>query len=105
MTELLFRDDAYLKTVTARVVAVQNGQVELDRTIFYPLGGGQPGDPGRRPVLGALARLHGGLARAHEDDAVHSRSVAEGSDGERLVDLRPDPLWRRDRWQEKVGRT
>jgi len=46
MTELLFRDDAYLKTATARVVAVQDGVVELDRTIFYPLGGGQPGDTG-----------------------------------------------------------
>jgi len=46
MTELLFRDDAYLKTTTARVVAVRDGKVELDRTIFYPLGGGQPGDTG-----------------------------------------------------------
>jgi misacylated tRNA(Ala) deacylase len=45
-TELLFRDDAYLKTATARVVAARDGQVELDRTIFYPLGGGQPGDTG-----------------------------------------------------------
>jgi misacylated tRNA(Ala) deacylase len=45
-TELLFRDDAYLKTATARVVAVRDGKVELDRTIFYPLGGGQPGDTG-----------------------------------------------------------
>jgi misacylated tRNA(Ala) deacylase len=46
MTELLFRDDAYLKTATARVVAAREGKVELDRTIFYPLGGGQPGDTG-----------------------------------------------------------
>jgi misacylated tRNA(Ala) deacylase len=46
MTELLFRDDAYLKCATARVVAVTDGIVELDRTIFYPLGGGQPGDTG-----------------------------------------------------------
>jgi len=46
MTELLFRDDAYLKTATARVVAVHDGAVTLDRTIFYPLGGGQPGDTG-----------------------------------------------------------
>jgi misacylated tRNA(Ala) deacylase len=45
-TELLFRDDAYLKTATARVVAAHDGFVELDRTIFYPLGGGQPGDTG-----------------------------------------------------------
>lgn len=46
MTELLFRDDAYLRTATARVVAVRDGIVELDRTILYPLGGGQPGDTG-----------------------------------------------------------
>lgn len=45
-TELLFREDAYLKTATARVVAAQDGYLELDRTIFYPLGGGQPGDTG-----------------------------------------------------------
>jgi len=45
-TELLFRDDAYMKTATARVLAVRDGKVELDRTIFYPLGGGQPGDTG-----------------------------------------------------------
>ena len=46
MTELLFRDDAYLKSATARVVSAKDGVVELDRTIFYPLGGGQPGDTG-----------------------------------------------------------
>jgi misacylated tRNA(Ala) deacylase len=45
-TELLFRDDAYLKTATARVVAVSPAGIELDRTIFYPMGGGQVGDTG-----------------------------------------------------------
>ncbi len=45
-TELLFRDDAYLKTATAQVIAAQDGAVELDQTIFYPQGGGQPGDIG-----------------------------------------------------------
>ncbi|MGH8288421.1 MAG: alanyl-tRNA editing protein [Steroidobacteraceae bacterium] len=45
-TELLFRDDAYLRNATARVVAVRERGIELDRTIFYPLGGGQPGDTG-----------------------------------------------------------
>jgi misacylated tRNA(Ala) deacylase len=45
-TELLFRDDAYLKTATARVTATGDGWIELDRTIFYALGGGQPGDTG-----------------------------------------------------------
>ncbi len=45
-TALLFRDDPYLKTATARVVAVTERGIELDRTIFYPQGGGQQGDSG-----------------------------------------------------------
>ena len=45
-TELLFRDDAYLKTAAAHVIAVHDRGIELDRTIFYPQGGGQAGDTG-----------------------------------------------------------
>ena len=45
-TELLFRDDAYLRSATARVVAVGERGIEFDRTVFYPQGGGQMGDTG-----------------------------------------------------------
>jgi misacylated tRNA(Ala) deacylase len=45
-TDLLFRGDAYLTTVQARVTAVHERGIELERTIFYPMGGGQPGDTG-----------------------------------------------------------
>ena len=44
--ELLFRDDAYLKCCEAMVTSVADGVIRLDRTVFYPTGGGQPGDSG-----------------------------------------------------------
>jgi misacylated tRNA(Ala) deacylase len=68
-TELLFRDDAYLKSATARVVAVHERGIELDRTIFYPLGGGQPGD------TGVLVRSSGeriAIADTRKGDALDS---------------------------------
>ncbi|MEE4299508.1 MAG: alanyl-tRNA editing protein [Pseudomonadales bacterium] len=46
MTERLYEQDAYLKEADARVVAVSEAGVVLDRTIFYARGGGQPGDSG-----------------------------------------------------------
>lgn len=47
MAQLLFREDAYLKACEATVVAVHGDAIELDRTVFYPLGGGQAGDTGK----------------------------------------------------------
>ncbi|MEZ5647676.1 MAG: alanyl-tRNA editing protein [Alphaproteobacteria bacterium] len=48
MTETLslFRDDAYLQTCTAEIIDVRDHGILLDKTIFYPTGGGQPGDTG-----------------------------------------------------------
>ncbi|MGB2895951.1 MAG: alanyl-tRNA editing protein [Anaerolineales bacterium] len=46
MTELLFHEDPYLKTFTAIVTDVSEHGISLDRTAFYPGGGGQPCDFG-----------------------------------------------------------
>ena len=41
-----YYDDSYQKSLVANVTAVRDDWIELDQTIFYPLGGGQPGDTG-----------------------------------------------------------
>jgi len=56
MTHDLFRQDSYLRECSARVTALTpDGGVVLDRTVFYPLGGGQAGD------AGVLVRADGSL--------------------------------------------
>jgi len=47
MTDALFNDDAYLTRCSATVTAAGEAGVEIDRTVFYPEGGGQPGDSGQ----------------------------------------------------------
>ncbi len=56
MTELIYETDAYLRDFEARVVALEGQMVALDRTAFYPGGGGQPCDKG--------AIIHQGVVRA-----------------------------------------
>lgn len=45
-TEALYQQDAYLRETPAVVIAADDTGIELDRTVFYPRGGGQPGDTG-----------------------------------------------------------
>jgi misacylated tRNA(Ala) deacylase len=67
MVEELFRQDSYLKEADAVVTALEERGVRLDRTNFYPTGGGQPGDTG-------FLRWDGGVA------AIVDTLKAEGGD-------------------------
>jgi len=53
IADALFRDNAYLKSAEAKVVAANERGIFLDRTVFYATSGGQPGD------VGALVRADG----------------------------------------------
>ena len=52
MTHDLFRQDAYLQACDATVTAIDEHGIVLDRTVFYPLGGGQAGDAGTLTLPG-----------------------------------------------------
>ena len=66
MTQELFRQDAYLRETPATVVSVDAQGVVLDRTVFYPLGGGQAGDSGEL-VLADGSVLQVADTRKHKD--------------------------------------
>lgn len=78
-TGALFRDDAYLREASARVVAInERGGILLDRTIFYATSGGQPGDTGRLlredgSVIAIAATING----QSKDEIIHVPAAGE----------------------------
>jgi misacylated tRNA(Ala) deacylase len=69
LTELLFRADAYLAMADCRIIGhTSEGALIVDRSVFYPTGGGQPGDSGmldwgggQMPIATTI-KVDGGLA-------------------------------------------
>ena len=78
MTEELFRSDAYLRSCEATVLRAGPEGIVLDRTVFYPEGGGQPGDTGTLALPGGEAVA---IADTRKDRASgeHRHIPAEGA--------------------------
>ena len=74
MTEELFLKDAYLERFKARVVGLDGREVVLDKTAFYPGGGGQPADKGTLGVGPVRASVVD--ARREGGDIVHVLDTA-----------------------------
>jgi misacylated tRNA(Ala) deacylase len=72
MTELLFREDGYLRSCAARVTTADGQGIRLDRTVFYPSGGGQPGDTGLlRLASGGTIAIADTVKGEGTDEVVH----------------------------------
>jgi misacylated tRNA(Ala) deacylase len=72
MTELIFRDDAYARSCAARAVGADEKGIRLDRTVFYPTGGGQPGDTGTlRLASGETIAIIDTIKGEGSDNVIH----------------------------------
>jgi misacylated tRNA(Ala) deacylase len=89
-TAPLFRDDAYRQRCEATVTEAGAGVVVLDRTVFYPTGGGQPGDSGRMLTATGEVRVadtrHGSGGRILHRLAEGAVAPAEGDRVELILD-------------------
>lgn len=77
MTELVYLTDSYKKELTAKIISCEKKgnqwEIVLDKTIFYPEGGGQPSDKGE--IIGKNGRVHVKHVRLRDDIVVHEASL------------------------------
>lgn len=92
MADLIFRDDPYARSCRTRVAAVSPAGIELECTVFYPTGGGQPGDTGMlRRADGTQIRLTGAVKGDGADAVLHvpepgAPALAPGEEVEAAID-------------------
>ena len=71
MTTALYAEDAYLQSCEATVLSVDDAGIVLDRTVFYPRGGGQPGDSGRLELAGGETIEIADTVRSKDSEILH----------------------------------
>ncbi|MEO3384990.1 alanyl-tRNA editing protein [Mesorhizobium sp. CAU 1741] len=79
VTQALFRDDAYLDSTPAAVVAINDrGGIILDRTVFYATSGGQPGDTGYfERADGSRIAIAATVTGETKDEIIHVPATGE----------------------------
>ena len=77
MTDLVYLKESYKKTLKTRVISVTpkgtGWEIQLEKTIFYPLGGGQPSDRGL--IEGESGKAHVKHVRMSVDSLIHECSI------------------------------
>ena len=79
MTKELFREDGYLKSCEAVVTGITGSGFVTDQTVFYPMGGGQPGDTGKA-TDGGGRQFNISDCRKDRETGEHIHVIAEGAD-------------------------
>jgi misacylated tRNA(Ala) deacylase len=105
MTQELFREDAYLQECPATVVSAHEGAIVLDRTVFYPVGGGQAGDSGVLVLADGREVQIADTRKAKDAEGRPTKEIvhlAAAGQGELLAALEPgDTVLARIDWERR----
>ena len=78
MTEEIFNTDAYIKKCDSRVISITDDGLELNKTVFFPGGGGQPNDFGilklkdsHKIPVEKVKRIHGNIFHSHDSSKIN----------------------------------